>query len=96
MLLWCSGYHYSGGSNPAYDGPIFLMVGVSDKSQPLFLGQPFDKNNSSSLSSSSSMLANNLILEQLLMDRHQILVLILSEVKEINQLISPSEIIRKP
>ena len=72
------------------------MVLAGNKSQPLFLGQPFDKNNSSSLSSSSSMLANNLILEQLLMDRHQILVLILSEVKEINQLISPSEIIRKP
>lgn len=31
------------------------------------------------------MLANNLILEQLLMDRHQILVPILSEFKQIDQ-----------
>ena len=72
------------------------MVLAGNKSQPLFLGQPFDKNNSSSLSSSSSMLANNLILEQLLMDRHQILVPILSEFKQINQLLFPPEIIRKP
>ena len=72
------------------------MVLAGNKSQPLFLGQPFDKNNSSSLSSSSSMLANNLILEQLLMDRHQILVPILSEFKQIDQLVFPPEIIRKP
>ena len=72
------------------------MVLAGNKSQPLFLGQPFDKNNSSSLSSSSSMLANNLILEQLLMDRHHILVPILSEFKQINQLLFPPEIIRKP